>query len=153
MGCDLCGAGDRDDLDRNPQRLKVTPGEAREGSGHARPGRDGGRIANRAVLTDGHDQPASAEPQIEEFLDFLAVGFGHQVPARDSKGCGSVRHELGDVLGPDEDGLEVGAEPCHESTVSPKLRLEPGQFEELQCALGESSLVRNRNSQHVDLSL
>ena len=88
----------------------------------------------------GQHQPAAAELKIEQGLE-PSLAFLYQIPAGDAGvGC-AVRHEFGNVLGVDEEGLELAAQRGGERPVGRAPNVEPGVLEQFAGVAGQPALV------------
>ena len=105
-GRDLDGAGDRDDLDRDAAAPRRTGGRCSGGRWRrAGPARSVDRPVRR-VVGDGGRKPAAAIAELANPRQ-LRAGLADQVVAGDAEVGDAVTDELDDVVGPDEQDVEV----------------------------------------------
>ncbi len=102
---DLDGAGDRDDVNRDPAFLEEPTRCIRVGGGDAQAG-EVLEPARRGVGRDGGRQPAAAVAELPDARQ-LRAGLHQQVDAGDAQVGHTVADELDDVVRPDEQDVEI----------------------------------------------
>ena len=103
--------------------------------------------SSRPVIARGGDETTLAEAEVEAPLNG-ASRLADQVPAGDSDIGDAVGDELRDVLGADEQRLELAAQQCGKSAVAPGEHRQSGVSEELAGVIGESSFIWQRDLEH-----
>ena len=96
----------------------------------------------RRVVRDGGRKATAAVPELADPRQ-LGAGLGQEVDAGDPEVGHAVTHELDDVVGPDEQDVEVMVlDTGHEAAVV-LVEHEPGVVEEPQGRFDHPSLVRD----------
>ena len=108
MWCNLRGAGNRNDFDICLALCKEASGDPRKDRRYAHAVPDVVERKNAAILSRRDGQPAAAELEIRELVQF-PPRLLNQIVAGHARIGSAVGDKLRDVLGPDEEGLELTA--------------------------------------------
>ena len=148
---DLDRPGDRDDLDRDAALGEEPTGRVRVGGRDAHAGQGLDRL-DRRVRRHGGGEAAAAVAQLADHGQRRA-GLGQQVDAGHAEVGHAVADELDDVVGPDEQDVQVEVlDPGDEAAVV-LLEDQAGIVQQGQGGLDEAALVRGRPAAGVLSSL
>ena len=124
-----------------PLALEEAAGGVRVGRGDAEAGEVLDRLVGR-VVRDGGGQPAAAVAELAD-PGQLGAGLGQEVDAGDPEVGDAVADELDDVVGADEQDVEVVVLDARDEAAVVLLEDEAGIVEQPQGRLDQPALVRD----------
>jgi hypothetical protein len=135
----LGGAGDWNHFDGAAGSIEEPPSHARKHGGY--PSAD--NLIDPfypAILARGDDEPAATEIEIQAHIE-ITLGLTDEVPSGNARVRCTIGDKLRDILGTNENRLELAAERCGESAFAAGAHGEPGVFEQLARLVGQASLI------------
>ena len=138
---DLDGARDRDDLDRDALSFEEPTGGVGVGRCHSQ----AAQVLDRSiwrVVGDGSGQAAATVPELADPRQ-LRAGLRQEVDAGDPEVGNPVADELDDVVGSDEQDVELMVLDARHEAAVVLVEYEPGIVEEPKGRFDHPSLVRD----------